>query len=188
MAQTEWSYGYSASVGFATEEKVSSINTDIDLILKTRISTKVEGDSVTFTFSKELSDDDKVEINRITQLLVDNSKPKNKFITVYPKIDNTNSTTFTLLGRLSYKKITPEQTLDYIDIMTKMDVDAINYSIKIICGNIDVAVFSSNNTEYEIKDMGRLQDISNSSIFEIYAKVDDSKGSVYIDQIQLYYS
>lgn len=188
MSQSEWSYGFSASVGFATEERVSIINTNIDNTITNRISTRVEGDCVTFIFSVELSDENKVELNRITQTLVDVSKPRNKSITVYPKTDNTNSTTYVLIGRISYKKLTPEQTLDYIDIMTKMDADAINYSIKIVCGNTDIAVFSSNNTEYEMKDMGQLSDITNSSIFEIYAKVDSSDGSVYIDQLQLYYS
>lgn len=188
MAQSEWSYSYSASVGFATEERVSLINTDIDNIIKNRILTKVEGDCVSFTFSTELSDNDKVELNNITQLLVDVSKPRIKSITVYPKTDNTNSTTYTLIGRTSYKKFTSGQTLDYIDVMAKMDVNAINYSIKIVRSNVDIVIFSSNNTEYEMKDMGNLLDINTDAILEIYAKVDNSEGSVYIDQLQLYYS
>ncbi|TXG82093.1 MAG: hypothetical protein E6R13_05430, partial [Spirochaetes bacterium] len=61
LVKKEWSYGYTASSGFATEDRILVINNNIDNTIKNRTSTRIEGDCVTFTFNTELSDLNKIE-------------------------------------------------------------------------------------------------------------------------------
>ena len=181
----QWSYSYTASGGFATEENVLKINIEIDDYIKDRLSTRIEGDCITFTFSRELTLDDNAQMAKIFQILVDTSKPKVKYFTAYPKVDNTDSTTFVLMGRISYRKLTTNQTLDYIDVMVKLETGS-SYSIKIVCDKLTIVEFSGNNNEFETFDMGKLENTpSNNSTLEIYAQTD---GIVYVDQLQLYYN
>jgi transcriptional regulator len=184
MNPSEWSYSYTASSGFATEDKISTINDSIDSTIKNRISTRIEGDCVTFTFNIELSDDNKIEISKIVQILIDTSKPKVKSFIAYPKIDNIESNKYCLIGRISYKKLTPNQTLDYIDVMAKADD---KYFIKVMYNDITIVEFVGSNTEFETVDLGHLDNTPTiDGIIEIYAKVES--GTLYIDQLQLYYN
>ena len=183
------SYSYTATSGFATEGKIAILNGEIDSRIGNRVSTRIEGDCITFTFVNTLSEDSISILNSISQVLTDTKKPKKTSFDVYPRIDSVSSTDYVLLGRTSYKMIHSEQTLDYIDVMVKMDVGAVGYSIQVVDSTTKttIATLSGNNVDFQTIDMGSVINTSN-TILEIYAKVDNVGGSVYVDQLQFYYN
>jgi len=178
------SYSYTASDNVSVENVVGLVDADIDRDIGGRISTKIEGVCITYTFNDKLSDDNVRILNQLFQTrFVNTSKPRVNSFTNYPRLDSVDSTEFVLIGRMLYRMLTPEQTLDYIDVMAKSDS---SYTIKIVDTNgTIVAEKNNNNSEFEMIDMGVITGPT-TNILEIYAKVDS--GTVYIDQLQFYYS
>lgn len=184
------SYSFTASSGLDTVEIVNAINALIDAEIMTRTSTITEGSCITFVFSDVLSESNVSKLTTFCQVLVDVSKPRKKLFNVFPKNESTNTTSYSLMGRCAYKVLIDGQCLDYIDVMSKMDT-ATSYSIKIINVSDKSTIASRSNltnTEFESIDLGYITNMPTSdTILEIYAKV-EGIGSVYIDQLQIYYS
>ena len=183
------SYSFTATSGFATNEAVAVLNSNIDGQITGRNLTRIEGDCVTFIFDNKLTDDSILILNNLFQVLIDTKKPKKTSFNMYPRIDNTNSINYTLLGRTTYKMTHNNQTLDYIDILAKMDIGAVGYSIQVVDSTTKnvIATLSGNNIDFQTIDMGSVINTSN-TILEIYAKVDNVSGFVYVDQLQFYYN
>lgn len=186
------SYGYTASNGFATTERINTINSQIDSEIGDRDTTRVEGDCVTYIFNAPISVDNVLKLNNFNSILVDIAKPRRHLFSIYPRVDNTNTTAYSLIGRTAYKITLTNQSLDYIDVMAKMESNSESYSIRVV----DVANENTiaekteiNNTEFQTIDMGTITNMpTNGTVLEIYAKVENGEGCVYIDQLQFYYS
>lgn len=101
---------------------------------------------------------------------------------------------FTLVARFSYGGSIKVGLIDYIEILSRLNTNNENYSVKVVNAlNLDTLACRNNinNTDYNFQDLGAITNIpTDPCILEVYVKKTGSDDSniVQIDEIKVYHN
>lgn len=153
------------------------------------------GDVVEITFASALSPEEKTRLDFLASVhVIDNSKPRIKFLSFSPNTIETNSTVYMKVARFPYPGSRKIGDIDYIDIIANMEPGVTSYDMKVVDFNdrsviIAEATGLTNTTEAAVS-LGTINNVpKNSTLLELYVRKTggDESDSVDLEEIIVYY-
>jgi hypothetical protein len=152
------------------------------------------GDVIEFYFENSLSSSEQTTFNNILSgySYTPDPVPKNKSITVTPRILSTNNTSYTVLGSFQYLGSGISGTINYIELVSYADPAVTSYDARIVIrstGTIIASKTGLTNKDYAIVDLGAISNVpTNPEILDLQVKKTGGPTNkyVYVDNIYIY--
>lgn len=189
---------YSLSIDFGGNLNAGQFHEEIDDesgISPTILTVRITDDVVELDFSSSLSSGEQTILDGLVSGHVPNdSKPKDNFYTVYPRLDSVRTTGYKSTGAFKFAGSNVVGNVDYIEVIAYMDEACTSYSVRVYDqtnGNVLAEATDLTNTAQSIQDLGDVSNIpSSSAVLEVQLKRVGGtyENNIYLDSVLIYHN